>query len=450
MGLSLSFQSLAQDKTAELFRHDNPNLINLNEPTEYTGQPLVYIEGIKAPEKANNDMEALQLKFFGTKDIESATKDTLQLDSNTLPQESENQVQNYTFKTPFHKTTQAAFIHHIPYFLTIIHVLNQKELVVEENLTVMNTDENFVWTRTIPLPAPTNARITKYVQNGQSFSVRDIPQTGNLNFESSQPLKLGPNQIALTYQMENPLISDQLDLDITGTNLAWPIETFKTLVLFSVPEVLQTGKLTFGTNYLDIPDIYTQRTDNHSNVYFQINRIVPPNANIHMQMQLNLSKLPVSISDWTTQIIFGLGMILLICYWFAFAWWNKHFFKPNPPSKIKQPKSFMLFSKQMGIPLTSSDFQTLSDFYTANNIPTDALNQQKLRWEKHPKLEAFKTNLYNFLLLTYEVIIGTVLLVGLILYTLAYLKALTTSVVFLTLLFSFIGLVLLYFLALKS
>ena len=66
--------ALAQDVTADMFRTDNPNLMNLNEPKEYTGAPLVYIEGVKAPEKANNDMEALQLKLFGTKDIQAATK----------------------------------------------------------------------------------------------------------------------------------------------------------------------------------------------------------------------------------------------------------------------------------------------------------------------------------------------------------------------------------------
>ena len=88
----------AQDKTAEMFRTDNPNLMNLNEAKEYTGSPLVYIQGVKAPETASNDMEELQLKLFGTKDVRSATKDTLTL-SDAAIKVPENQEQNLTFQT---------------------------------------------------------------------------------------------------------------------------------------------------------------------------------------------------------------------------------------------------------------------------------------------------------------------------------------------------------------
>ena len=62
LALLLTFSPVrAQDQTANMFRPDNPDLVNLNEPTEYTGSPAIYIQGIKAPEKATNDIEELQL-----------------------------------------------------------------------------------------------------------------------------------------------------------------------------------------------------------------------------------------------------------------------------------------------------------------------------------------------------------------------------------------------------
>ena len=121
LGLLLIFGSArAQDQTENIFRFDNPALVNLNEPTEYTGSPAIYIQGVKAPEKATNDMEELQLKLFGTKNVNEATKSKLTL-SDSAPQAPENQIQNFTFQSPFHKEIRSGFIPHVSNFIAIIH-----------------------------------------------------------------------------------------------------------------------------------------------------------------------------------------------------------------------------------------------------------------------------------------------------------------------------------------
>lgn len=446
-----SVLAFAQDNTAEMFRTDNPNLINLGEVKTYSGAPVVYIQGVQPPEKANNAMEALQLKFFGTKNISDVTKDTLQLTETAPETSSENQIQNLTFETPFHKAVQAAFVHHISSFIAIVHVVNQNKIVVNENITVVNTDQDLFWVREIPLVPGANASITRYIQNGQPLAVNTSPQTDALTLTAPIPLDVGSNQIALTYQIENPLQKEGLDLDLTGTSLGWPIAQFKAVFFFPLPQTLQAGKLVFGTNQLDIPNIYTQQTDAEAkSAAFQINRIVPPNASIHAQLQLDSAKLPNEQGQSVSSTALWSGLILLIVYWIAFVLWDKYFPKKTRLAQIKQPQNPMLFSTQTGIKLTDNVWNELADFYTGINQSTEDLKKQQSKWKHHYLFEKFKANTQNFFLLTFELMIGTILLLAGIWGTIFYIaQQITLSAILSSLLLALLAWVLLYIFILK-
>ena len=452
LGVLLCMTSaLAQDKIAEMFRHDNPNLMNLNEPKEYTGEALVHIEGVKAPEKANNEMEALQLEVFGTKDIQKVTKNTLELSSD-LPQAPVNQLETFTFQNPFHQPIEAVFVHHIPSFMVVVQVLDQNTIRVSENVTVMNTDKDLVWSRQIPLPVAARATITEYSQNDQHFNVKLPAQKGALSFTAPQPMLLGPNQISLTYQIEKPFDGNQLNLEITGLDLAWPIEQFKTLFLFPTAQTLQEGKLTFGANRLEIPNIYRQQTDaNSPSTYFHIQRVVPPKASIQANLKLDLSQIPEAQTiSWKTIILY-LGVFLVLLYWLAFAWWTKHFAKKLAVSKIRRPKNILLFSTQTGRSVTEDAWQELLDFSSVVNEPVSAIISQHERWKKHPHWEELKAGLKNFILSTTEVIIGTALLVAGIIGAIFYSEQnVSMPLVWGLSSSAFVGCVLLYFIVLKK
>lgn len=445
----------AQEALEQMFRPDNPNLINLNEPREYTGSPLVYIEGVKAPEKANNEMEELQLQVFGTKKVQEVSKNTLEL-SQQLPEAPVNQLANFIFQNPFNQTIKAAFVHHVPSFMVVVQVLDQNTVLVSENVTVMNTDENLSWVRKIPLHAASSAVITGYSQNGQDFTFNLKPQKDMLVFESSKPMNLGPNQITLTYQLDHPFEDNNLDLEITGLDFNWPIEQFKTLFLFPVSRAVRESKLTFGKNRLDIPDIYTQQADGAlSKLYFDINRIVPPKASIQANLKLDLSKIPVAQAISWKKMGLYIGLMVLVLYWIAFAWWNKYFAKPLKVSKVKRPRNVVLFSVQTGAHLSDEIWDDLVDFYKATNEPIGTLNVQYKRWKKHPYFETVKGKLKNFFLLTFEVFLGSFLLLGGILLTGSilthvYLEENIPAVqVSALVIFIILGCVLLYFVALK-
>lgn len=446
--VSAQDEVIKQDEIANLFRLDNPNLMTENEPMEYTGAPLVYIQGVKPPEKAHNAMEELQLALFGTKDVQKINKDTLEL-SKQMPPSPTNQIYNYTFQNPFHQTIQAAFIPHIPSFMVIIQVMNQQLLTISEHITVMNTTSDTLWTKKIALPQNATATVTEFNQNGQFFPTNLTPQKDHLTFESPVPLELGPNQISLTYQIEKPFNGDQLDLEIIGTDLPWTINQFKVLALFPMAQTMQEGNLTFGTNRLSIPDIYTQQTDaTATGTLWRINRIIPPKASIQLNLKMDLTKIPAQETQSVKLPILTIGLLLMLLYWLAFAWWTKRFVKPLNAAKIKRPKNIILLATQMGVSITENCWQKISDFYTITNGPD--ISAQHTRWQKHPISESVKATLKNIFLLTVEVFFGSLLLVSGIIISIYYLEqSISTGLVLLLLSYALTGCILLYLCALS-
>ena len=439
----------AQDKTAEMFRTDNPNLMNLNEAKEYTGSPLVYIQGVKAPETANNDMEELQLKLFGTKDVRSATKDTLTL-SDAAIKVPENQEQNLTFQTPFNKTIQSGFIPHVANFMTMIQILNQRQLTVSENVVLVNTKEDEYWTRTITLPTNTTAQITSYLQNGQQYPVTQNVHKNTLTFTSPQPLQLGPNQIVLKYNIENPFHNNQFNFQLISADFSWPIEKLDTLISFPKPLAIDDSKLLFGTNKVEIPDIYTQQSDKEANVTISVQRVIPPRAEIVLQMKFEASNLPPKENLHTGTFILWILVLVLSLYWILSGWLEKHRLNRTHLPKIKYPRTIATLAHQMDTHLNQTKWQQLIDFGQKNNWPLAKLLVQQSATEKHPKWTKFKANVSTFLSLMLESILGTgvLFIAAIIALSLAQETVNIQTYVYL-ILFCILGITVLYLMAFK-
>lgn len=403
------FASFCMAQTQDLMQ--SATLINLNEATAYTGQPFLYIEGIKAPEKANNEMEELQLKLFGTKDIQRATRNTLQL-SDSKPEESNNQQENYTFTTPFGQSVQAAFIPHIPDFVSIIQVLDKQQITISEHITVINTDKEKKWKRSVNLPPNSLAQITHLSINGQAQPIPAQAQADTLLIQSDFALPLGPNKIVLKYNLTNAIQNNTLNLNLTGTQVDVPINRFKALITFSTPINLTTNKLLFGTNKMDIPDIYTQQTDKNATTSYVINRIIPEKASIQLQMSLDSTKLPSGYDELNTSLhwINLIVYLILLSYWGATLWWENK--KNNAPTlpKIKYPKTLTELAHQIGTTMTHQKWQALIQFGKANNWPLQKLQKEQQDWQNHPKKTYLKTKTKTFFALAGETLAGTILL----------------------------------------
>ena len=441
--------AFAQDQMADFWQSQNSQLLNLSEAAPYEGSPLVYVEGIRPPEKANNDLEELQLKLFGTKNVREATKNTLKLSDITL--ETQDQQPELVFLNPLHQETRSAFIPHISNFMAIIQILNRDQLIVNENVTLINTKENNSWTRHIALQPLSSAKFVSFMQNGQVQSVTTEEQIGDVTFTSAIPLDIGVNHIVFKYTVQKPFIGNEFNFNLIGSDSPWPIEQFKTLVLFPAAMQLTGTKLLFGNNQMDIPDIYSQKTDSRSNTNFTINRVVPPRAKIQLHMQFDVNTLPkpdqLNTHLW---ILWGTG-ILLILYWILFGWWERRTIRKGRLPKIKYPHSLLSLAQQLSTIMTPQKWQQLIRFGEKNNWPLQKLNAEKDAFEKTPRKAVIEAALSNFIMLIFEPFVGTTLLVIGAALTLYYVQeSYPLRGLLILVIFAVLGLYLLYALSLKQ
>ena len=452
LGILLSLTAVfAQDKTEELFRHNNnPHLLNLGEAkAAKKGETLVYIEGVRAPETAHNDIEALQLELFGTKNIKEATKNTLELSKDTLAPPP-NQIHDFVMQTPFHGFIQTGFIRHIPSFVITVQILNQKQLLISEDVSVMNTDKNEYWTREIPLPEGSTAQLISYTQNGKVESLESIkPIQNTLSFKASQPLLSGPNQLNLTYQLDNPFNGDKLNLDLTGLDFTWPIEKFSTLVMYPTPLEFKENRLLFGANQLDISNIYTKKVD-PSNTAFSIQRIIPPHGSIHVSMQFDPNQLPLPEPKQLLSRTFILGLVLLILYLVFFAYSERRQAHHLKPKKLKGIPNILTLAKQMEANLTTKTWALLSTFCEHNAWAVSEMAAMQDIWTKDTRKDRIKLSIRNFFALTLEPIIGVmILIVGIELIEILIEQTFSPVLCALLIIGSLLGISLLYLVVLK-
>ena len=294
--------------------------------------------------------------------------------------------------------------------MIIVQILNQTQISIEEHVTLVNTKENTHWTRTIQLPTNSSASIINYTQNTQTYTTEAVKQKETLSFKSPVPLRMGPNHLIFKYTLENAFQGDLFNLPLIGSDSIWPIEQFKMLILLSNNTTILDGKLLFGTNQMEIPDVYTRQMDNHSNLNITINRVVPPYAQIQLQLKLDPTSLPAKEQTFILPWILLTTLFLLVLYWTVFSWWEKHLLTKARLPKIKYPHNTLCLAHQMGTTLTQSKWQQLIDFGMQNGWPIDKLIFEQKQQQTKPMLTKWKTVFANFYALTYEVFWGTLFL----------------------------------------
>jgi hypothetical protein len=163
---------------------------------------------------------------------------------------------------------------------------------------------------------------------------------------------------------------------------------------------------------MDIPDIYTQQTDNKSTTSYVINRIIPEKASIQLQMTLDSTKLPSGYEEsnitplWINFILY----LILFLYWSSNLWWENKKNNKYPLPKIKYPKTLPALAHQIGTTMTQQKWQALIQFGKANNWPIQKLQKEQQEWQNHPKKTHLKTQTSTFFALTTETLVGTILL----------------------------------------
>jgi len=414
----------AQDLTAEMFQSDNPNLMNLGEAKEYNGSPLVYIDGVKAPEQATNSLEELQLEFFGTKDIQSKTHNSL----NFQPIKREQGLKpNITIETPFHQTVTAGLMRHIPDFLTIIQVLNNSQIIVTEQVSIISVRENEIWTRDIPLPNGVDFQVTSYIQNGQTVPVK-LTEKGKLAFQSPVPLNLGLNHILLEYTISDVIQNKVLKLDLTGTQLDWPIERMNAMILFPNKVQFIQNKLLFGTNEMEVPQAYTTQLDERGNTFYHFSKIIPPLASIRIYVELEnalLASDDFGTKFWrnTSLLLMTAMSVIMLLYWFLYALWTRRQLHQYKIPRLTKSTNWLFVAHQLRLKLTVNILNKLEIFLIQHNLPVKIprrlfKSKKKNQYLSYPLMIRIK----SLLRWVGELAIGSLLLIGLYVALARYLE----------------------------
>lgn len=265
-----------------------------NSQAIYDGQPVMYIEGQEDVDKAAA-FEPVPFTFGGEIDI----------------------------KTPFGQKTTAAFVPQTTDFNTIVKILGNGDVVVEERLQLMNTDKKTIFNRTWPQIPGASFTLTNAQKDGKPVNLTFKQEQGTWAIEDKTPLSTGVHNYAITYLLKNALAHAQdienLKLSLTGMGWPLPVERFSGVVLFPSKTTLTKQELLFGKNELVIPEAAVIQADRQGNMLYKLNRPLPALAEVTLDVGFQANALiKPSITDTIFEqmnhTLFWLCLLSLVIY----------------------------------------------------------------------------------------------------------------------------------------
>ena len=136
LGLILKVQ--AQTDMEALFSSNNKNIIYTNQAKNYTGSPLVFIEGISDKPQPKNWKDELKIKLFGSMEL---PKPEIQKPLPPLEQNNKSVQESIKINTLFGKEKEVLFAPHTNEWNFIIQILNDHEISIQEDIQFIRTDE---------------------------------------------------------------------------------------------------------------------------------------------------------------------------------------------------------------------------------------------------------------------------------------------------------------------
>ncbi len=263
---------------------DLENLLDIHrrnepQPTIYNGQPFVHIdEPVPEPVPTEPQPE---------------------------PTLSPYQLPEYKIKTPFGQHTTAAFVDHTTDFSTIVQIIDQDTVLMEERIQFVTTKPT-TFKRELPLllsniknTKPLTITLMNAQKNGKPILLNTTQTADKFIMTDNTPLQTGVHSYVLRYTVQGNLYqkdgSTRLTVSLTGTDWPYPVERFSTLVLFPGKTSVFEKSLLFGTNNVAIKDSFDAQTDAKGNTSFRLTRPLPEYADVKIILFFDGSILPSSM-----------------------------------------------------------------------------------------------------------------------------------------------------------
>ena len=277
----LVMRAAAQSDISTLFSINNKDILYSNQAKDYTGSPLVFIEGISDKPQPQNWRDELKIKLFGS--MESPQKEN----QKPLPPLEQSNVQQAIKINPlFGDEKEVAFVPHTSDWNFIIQILNDEDVLIQEDI-------QFIKTKDVPVPVrdwpKQHLTLIEARINGQEIplKIQEAQDSLRLNFSE---LETGVYRIRLKYLIQGSGIFGKkratLSFPLTGMGWNLPTDSFNGVVLFPTKIKDVTAEFLLGKNRQEIKEAFETQKDEQGALFFHATHLLPAHSIIQMNLDL--------------------------------------------------------------------------------------------------------------------------------------------------------------------
>ena len=244
---------------------------------------------------------------------------------------------NYIIKTPFGHKTEAAFVAHTTDFYSIIQILNDSDVMLQQTIQFVNTKGKAQFIRTFDLPADVEITLIGAKRDNKAIETMSVSQNNQKwIIQDNAILSSGIYSYSLSYLIKG-IIKPQgnnhhLQLSLTGLDWALPTERFSAIVLLPTKSSVKTHTLLFGSNNVKIDNSFTSQSDDKG-IMYHLTRPLPAYADVKLDLILDKKIYTASLIERLEQhfnhLLFFLCFVVLVIYalltyWYLYRHKSKH------------------------------------------------------------------------------------------------------------------------------
>ncbi|MBR5130759.1 MAG: DUF2207 domain-containing protein [Alphaproteobacteria bacterium] len=283
-----------------------------------------------------------------------------------LPQENKTKTEfnpipllptgTYIIKTPFGHKTEAAFVPHTTDFVSIIHILNDTDIMMQQTIQFVNTKGKATFSRIFDLPDNVQISLIESKRDNKSIDTISVSQVDQKwILKDNAILSSGIYSYTISYLIKGAIQphgnGKQIRISLSGSHWNLPTERFSAIILFPTNVSIKSHTLLFGTNNVQIKDGFTSKTDN-KNITYHLSHPLPAYADVKIDILLDkfvsTKSFIEKLSQYFNHFLFFLCLGVLIIYAFLTRLYLSHHKEKYIPIKELSYYSYISLRFVMG------------------------------------------------------------------------------------------------------
>ncbi len=276
---------------------------------------------------------------------------------------------SYAIKTPFGQKTEAAFVAHTTDFYSIIQVLNDTDVSMQQTIQFVNTKGQAHFSRVFDLPENAQITLLNAKRDNKPIDTMSVSKNNHTwTVQDNAILSSGIYSYTLSYLIKNAIVPQgdnyHLRLSLTGPDWALPTERFSVIILLPKKASVKSHTLLFGSNNAQIDNSFTSQTDDKG-IMYRLTRPLPAYADVKVDMVLDKNIYTVSFTEWISRyfnhLLFFLCLGVLVVYTLStYGYLVRHKSNQIP---VKELKYYSYVSLRLITGSVSNSFLTALSVY---------------------------------------------------------------------------------------